>query len=179
MTNTGSLTWDLGWGIDYRGKLGPYRTPTSFKHRVRKCDLNCTWPIIGYTRIWYTGTSFLSKKVLQAFPRSYPYPTPSLLLFFSAHIFLRLPHDLNACNRLWKTRSAHHISAGGKRHSYKQLYVSVEFTKYGNTLFRPVIFKISVLPWFSKILEKFMYKRGIKILDKHNIIGGSLGSNWR
>ena len=34
---------------------------------------------------------------------------------------------------------------------------------------------ISVLPWFSKILEKFMYKRGIKFLDKHNIIGGSLG----
>ena len=37
--------------------------------------------------------------------------------------------------------------------------------------------KISVIPWFSKILEKFFYKRGNKFLDKHNILGGSLGSN--
>ena len=37
--------------------------------------------------------------------------------------------------------------------------------------------KISVLPCFSKILEKFMYKRGIKFLDKHNIISESLESN--
>ena len=34
----------------------------------------------------------------------------------------------------------HHVSAGRKRDGYKQLPVSVEFTKYGNTLFRPVIF---------------------------------------
>ena len=33
----------------------------------------------------------------------------------------------------------HHVSAGRKRDGYKQLPVSVEFTKYGNTLFRPVI----------------------------------------
>ena len=32
----------------------------------------------------------------------------------------------------------HHVSAGRKRDGYKQLPVSVEFTKYGNTLFRPV-----------------------------------------
>ena len=31
----------------------------------------------------------------------------------------------------------HHVSAGRKRDGYKQLPVSVEFTKYGNTLFRP------------------------------------------
>ena len=32
----------------------------------------------------------------------------------------------------------HHVSAGRKRDGYQQLPVSVEFTKYGNTLFRPV-----------------------------------------
>ena len=29
----------------------------------------------------------------------------------------------------------HHVSAGRKRDGFKQLHVSVEFTKYGNTLF--------------------------------------------
>ena len=33
----------------------------------------------------------------------------------------------------------HHVSAGRKRDGFKQLHVSVVFTKYGNTLFRPVI----------------------------------------
>ena len=37
--------------------------------------------------------------------------------------------------------------------------------------------KISVLSWFSKILEKCMYKRSIKFSDKHNIISESLESN--
>ena len=41
-----------------------------------------------------------------------------------------------------ETRPVHgkldHISAGRKRDRFKQLHVSVEFTKYGNTLFRPV-----------------------------------------
>ena len=32
----------------------------------------------------------------------------------------------------------HHVSAARKRDGYKQLPVSVKFTKYGNTLFRPV-----------------------------------------
>ena len=32
----------------------------------------------------------------------------------------------------------HHVSARRKRDGFKQLHVSVEFTKYGNTLFRPV-----------------------------------------
>ena len=67
MTNTRSLTWDLSWGIGYREKLGPYRPPTSFKLRVRKCGLKCTWPVIGYTRIWCTGTSFLLKKSYRRF----------------------------------------------------------------------------------------------------------------
>ena len=34
----------------------------------------------------------------------------------------------------------HHVSAGRKRDGFKQLHVSVEFTKYGNALFRPVHF---------------------------------------
>ena len=34
----------------------------------------------------------------------------------------------------------HHVSAGRKRDGFKQLHVSVEFTKYGNTLFRPVCY---------------------------------------
>ena len=33
----------------------------------------------------------------------------------------------------------HHVSAGRKRDGFKQRHVSVEFTKYGNTLFRPVL----------------------------------------
>ena len=33
----------------------------------------------------------------------------------------------------------HHVSAGRKPDGYKQLYVSVEFTKYENTLFCPVL----------------------------------------
>ena len=51
------------------------------------------------------------KKVLQALPHSHPYPfvvvgvvVVVVVFFFFAYIFLRLPHDLNACNRLWKTR---------------------------------------------------------------------------
>ena len=32
----------------------------------------------------------------------------------------------------------HHVSVGRKRDGYKQLPVSVKFTKYGNTLFRPM-----------------------------------------
>ena len=35
----------------------------------------------------------------------------------------------------------HHVSAGRKRDGYKQLPVSVEFPKYGNTLFCPVLAK--------------------------------------
>ena len=37
-----------------------------------------------------------------------------------------------------------HVSAGRKRDGFKQLHVSVEFTKYGNTLFRPVIHFMTV-----------------------------------
>ena len=33
----------------------------------------------------------------------------------------------------------HHVSAGRKGDGFKQLQVSVESTKYGNTLFRPVM----------------------------------------
>ena len=32
----------------------------------------------------------------------------------------------------------HHVSAWRKRDGFKQVHVLVEFTKYGNTLFRPV-----------------------------------------
>ena len=40
--------------------------------------------------------------------------------------------------RLVHGKLDHHVSAGRKPDGYKQLPVSVEFTKYGNTLFRPV-----------------------------------------
>ena len=48
----------------------------------------------------------------------------------------------------------HHVSAGRKRDGFKQLHVSVVFTKYGNTLFRPVYFAMNgfVLLMFMKIL---------------------------
>ena len=36
----------------------------------------------------------------------------------------------------------HHVSAGRKRDGFKQRHVSVEFTKYGNTLFRPVLWAL-------------------------------------
>ena len=37
--------------------------------------------------------------------RSHPYPTPSLFFFFSAHISLHCPHDLNSWNRLGRDKS--------------------------------------------------------------------------
>ena len=53
-----------------------------------------------------------------------------------------------------ETRHVHgkldqHVSAGRKRDGYKQLPVSVEFTKCGNTLFRPVKWKTSrqIVSW--------------------------------
>ena len=46
----------------------------------------------------------------------------------------------------------HHVSAGRKRDGFKQLHVSVESTKYGNTLFRPV-FTIPRLRQFTEILQ--------------------------
>ena len=55
-------------------------------------------PIIAYTRICCTGTSFCLK-VLQPFPRSHPNATPSMLLFFSTNISL-CSNDLNAWDRL-------------------------------------------------------------------------------
>ena len=46
----------------------------------------------------------------------------------------------------------HHVSAGRKRDGFKQLHVSVEFTKYGNTLFRPVLFVGSVSSSISDVI---------------------------
>ena len=43
---------------------------------------------------------------------------------------VKLPNSQDEISRIRK---------GRKRDGYKQLPVSVEFTKYGNTLFRPVI----------------------------------------
>ena len=40
--------------------------------------------------------------------------------------------------RLVHGKLDHHVSAWRKLDGYKQLPVSVELTKYGNTLFRPV-----------------------------------------
>ena len=55
----------------------------------------------------------------------------------------------------------HHVSAGRKRDGYKQLPVSVEFPKYGNTLFRLVsikanhcVFELSV-PFHCVIATEF------------------------
>ena len=45
----------------------------------------------------------------------------------------------------------HHVSAGRKRDGFKQLHVSVKFTKYGN-MFRPV-FMIPCLRQFTEILR--------------------------
>ena len=45
----------------------------------------------------------------------------------------------------------HHVSKGRKRDGFKQLHVSVKFTKYGNT-FRPV-FMIPRLCQFTAILR--------------------------
>ena len=47
----------------------------------------------------------------------------------------------------------HHVSAGRKRDGYKQLPVSVEFTKYGNTLFRPV--SVKRLTWLYQDIFVF------------------------
>ena len=52
----------------------------------------------------------------------------------------------------------HHVSAGRKRDEYKQLPVSVEFTKYGNTLFRTVRVKSFVLE-FQSMRNSFYIQR--------------------
>ena len=49
----------------------------------------------------------------------------------------------------------HHVSAARKRDGYKQIPVSVEFTKYGNTLFRPVL----SITFFYKLV--IYYRRNI------------------
>ena len=41
---------------------------------------------------------------------SHPYPTPSLLLFFSVHISLRCPHGLNSWNKLSRDKSRDQFS---------------------------------------------------------------------
>ena len=77
----------------------------------------------------------------------------------------------------------HHVSAGRKRDGYKQLPVSVEFTKYGNTLFRPVNFSnlhsaafVTVLhiiwsmltnfAFFKKTLPKLFYKLDNPVINR-------------
>ena len=64
----------------------------------------------------------------------------------------------------------HHVSAGRKRDGYKQLPVSVEFTKYGNTLFRPVLrqtpkFCITVNSVKYKIINSFYCKSQRKLKE--------------
>ena len=56
----------------------------------------------------------------------------------------------------------HHVSAGRKRDGYKQLPVSVEFPKYGNTLFRPVFFIMTVLCSVSSKI--FIRKRLVRFI---------------
>ena len=46
----------------------------------------------------------------------------------------------------------HHVSAGRKRDGYKQLPVSVEFTKYGNMFFRPVNLYVKERILFTRLL---------------------------
>ena len=49
----------------------------------------------------------------------------------------------------------HHVSAGRKRDGFKQLHVSVEFTKYGNTLFRPVSDKAPIFAQSTQYFHRF------------------------
>ena len=51
----------------------------------------------------------------------------------------------------------HHVSAGRKRDGYKKLPVSVEFPKYGNTLFRPVDFVKCILRFCCKFSRKIIF----------------------
>ena len=60
----------------------------------------------------------------------------------------------------------HHVSAARKRDGYKQLPVSVEFTKYGNTLFRPV--KVSIP---DRYITPDMAKEIMLMYGLHRIIG--------
>ena len=53
----------------------------------------------------------------------------------------------------------HHVSAGRKRDGFKQLHVSVEFTKYGNTLFRPVTKLYGYYTWNCTIISRMRISR--------------------
>ena len=66
--------------------------------------------------------------------------------------------------RLVHGKLDHHVSAARKRDGYKQLPVSVEFTKYGNTLFRPVYlvgFPLLYLAFFKTILAVLLRNCGL------------------
>ena len=68
----------------------------------------------------------------------------------------------------------HHVSAGRKRDGYKQLPVSVEFTKYGNTLFRPVpgprLTSLLYLGYITYILGKGGYSIPQTLLNQHILL---------
>ena len=59
----------------------------------------------------------------------------------------------------------HHVSAGRKRDGYKQLPVSVEFTKYGNTLFRPVDLSIHQLIDQSVLINVIIHSKYFSVFD--------------
>ena len=60
----------------------------------------------------------------------------------------------------------HHVSAGRKRDGYKQLPVSVEFPKYGNTLFRPVLARDqAVLKSLFFAADRAVNLLGLKAVD--------------
>ena len=85
-----------------------------------------------YQNLVYRNELFVKKSltgVPSLSPLPYPFVAVVVVVDFSAYIFLRLQFPtiwtpVTGCGKL-----DHHISAVRKRDGYKQLYVSVEFTK--------------------------------------------------
>ena len=57
--------------------------------------------------------------------RSHRYPSPSLLFFFSAHISLRCPHDLNSWNRLSRDKSSDQCSMSRNMQIIEQIDLQI------------------------------------------------------
>ena len=62
-----------------------------------------------------------------------------------------------------------HVSAGRKRGGFKQLHVSVEFTKYGNTLFHPVNLRYPVCVDLQRFYDTQFVLTYSSVIHRHFI----------
>ena len=67
----------------------------------------------------------------------------------------------------------HHVSAGRKRDGFKQLHVSVEFTKYGNTLFRLVNLRYPFASIYRDFTIRLDFLKVVRMVFWSGVVGPS------